>query len=428
MAAATAWRTLIEAAPRTAKPFGVLDVGSQKLCCHLVRLDGRGGVELLGAGHQAADGFTAGEITDAAAAEAAIRAVVDEAERSADERLDEIAVVYAGGELTSGYVRVEVAIDRRPVQRRDVAMALRHAAQNAAAEGFAIVHAIPLGESLDGGPEVRDATGLVAKRLLVRAHLVGVRERPLRQLAACLERSHLRLATVFAAPYAAALGTVHREEAERGVLVVDCGARTTTLAVLQQQRLQYVASVPQGAAHLADEIAARLDVSQATAERLKNLESTVAWRAYEAFDAVEIQPVGAVSAADTIEVSRRRLAEILRPLSEAVFGAVREELRRAPAEAQMAARRGVVLTGGGAQQEGIVELAAEMLGGGARLGRPEILANWQDPPFAAASGAIALAVGDDGGVGFQPARRAAGPLARPFESFGQWLRESLGVT
>jgi cell division protein FtsA len=191
--------------------------------------------------------------------------------------------------------------------------------------------------------------------------------------------------------------------------------------------LQYVASVPQGSDHLTDELASRLGVSQATAERLKNLDGAVVWRACDAFEMVEIAPVGAVSPADTFEVSRRRLTEILRPLSEAILAAAVEELRRAPESAQIAARRGVVLTGGGAQQDGMVELAAEMLGGWARLGRPQVLPGWEEPQVAAASGALALAAGDDRGIGFAPGRRMGGPLGRPLESFGQWLRESLGV-
>jgi hypothetical protein len=56
-----------------------------------------------------------------------------------------------------------------------------------------------------------------------------------------------------------------------------------------------------------------------------------------------------------------------------------------------------------------------------------VLEGWCDPPVAAASGALALAAGRDGGIGYTVERSARGPLGRPFESFGQWLRESLGV-
>ena len=421
-----AWTTLLDQGARNSRAFGVLDVGSHKLCCYIARIDGRGRLDLLGAAHQAADGFAGGEVVDAAAAEAAIRSVVDVAEQDAQERLDEITVVFAGGELSSGYVRVEVGLDGQPVRRRDVLMALAHAADHAPADGFAIAHALPLGESIDRGPEVRDSTGLPGKRLTVRTHLVGVRRRPLDQLAVCLERGHLRLATIYAAPYASALACLTKDEAERGAMVVDLGARTTTLAVLQHGRLQYVAAVPQGGDHLTDELAHRLAIPRTTAERIKNIETSVVWRSCDSFQTIELTPLGA-ERGDVIEVPRRRLFDLLRPLAEALMGAVVEQLRQAPEAVRGAARRGVVLTGGGAQQDGMVELAAEMLGGGARLGRPAVLDGWVEPQMAAASGGLALAAGADGGIGYVPSKAVAGPLGKPFESLGRWLRESLGV-
>ncbi len=424
-----AWTTLLERNARATRPFGLLDVGSRKLCCYIARLDAGGRFELLGAGHQAADGFEAGMVVNASAAEAAMRAVVDEAERMADERLRRMAVAFSGGAPASGFVKVEVALDGRPVSRRDVTEALRHGADAMTAEGFSILHAVPLGLSLDGGPEVRDVTGVPGRRLTVRAHLVGVADQPLAQLAGCLERCHLELDTVVVAPYAAGLACITKDEAERGTLVLDCGARTTSLAVFQQGRLQYVAAVPLGADHLTDELAARLHVSHATAERLKNLQASVEWRACDAIETVDITPLDAESPLDTYELPKRRLTEILRPVSETILEAVGDQLAHAPVAAQAAARRGVVLTGGGALQEGLIDLALEVLrAGGVRLGRPDVLEGWNEPPVAAASGGLALVAGSDGGVGYAIKRPAPSALGKPFERVGQWLRESLGVT
>ncbi|MFW5679356.1 MAG: cell division protein FtsA [Pseudomonadota bacterium] len=424
-----AWTLLLDRRARASRPFGLLDVGSRKLCCYIARLDGKGRFELLGAGHQAADGFVSGEVVNAAAAEAAMRAVIDEAERMADERLRRIAVTFAGGAPASGYVKVEVALDGRPVSRRDVSEALRHGAEAMTADGFSILHAVPLGLRLDGGPEVHDVTGVPGRRLTVRAHLVGVAERPLAQLAGCLERCHLDLDTVVVAPYAAGLACITKDEAERGVVVVDCGARTTSLAAFHGGRLQFVGAVPLGAEHLTDELAAQLNVSQATAERLKNLDASVEWRTCDSVDTIDITPLDAVTAMDTVELPKRRLTEILRPISETILRGIDEQLRTAPEIVQQVARRSVVLTGGGALQEGLIDLAMQALNaGGVRLGRPDVLDGWSDPPVAAASGGLALVAGDDGGIGYAAKRRAPSALGRPFERVGQWLRESLGVT
>ena len=66
--------------PHRNAPFGLLDIGSSKLCCYIVRTRGDEGFVLLGRGYQAAEGFQAGEVIDAEAAEASMLAVVNEAE------------------------------------------------------------------------------------------------------------------------------------------------------------------------------------------------------------------------------------------------------------------------------------------------------------------------------------------------------------
>ncbi|MEO1093053.1 MAG: cell division FtsA domain-containing protein, partial [Pseudomonadota bacterium] len=229
------------------------------------------------------------------------------------------------------------------------------------------------------------------------------------------------------AAYGAAVSCVTKDEAERGVLLVDCGARTTSLAVFHAGRLQFVSAINGGADHLTQELATKLGVAHAAAERIKTLRVSVGWPSYDALDFVEVSPLGAVSATDTVELPRGQLSEILRPLAEAMLARVADELDRAPVAARDAARRGIVLTGGGAQQDGLVELATDVLGVGTRLGRPDVFAGWADPQHAAASGGLALVAGDDGGVGYVARRAARIGVEKPIERLGQWLRESLGV-
>ena len=64
-----------------------------------------------------------------------------------------------------------------------------------------------------------------------------------------------------------------------------------------------------------------------------------------------------------------RLAEIVEPRYEELFGLVRDELRRSGFEELIAA--GVVITGGSAKMEGAVELAEEVFHMPVRLGSPQ---------------------------------------------------------
>ena len=96
LASGTAWRKIVGTGPwRRGHPFGVLDIGSSKLCCYIARPRPGQGVQLLGRGYQVAEGLKGGDVVDAEAAEAAILGALHEAEQQAGETLREIC---AGGE------------------------------------------------------------------------------------------------------------------------------------------------------------------------------------------------------------------------------------------------------------------------------------------------------------------------------------------
>ena len=69
----------------------MLDIGTSKICCYIVRPRPGQDVQLLGRGYQLAEGLQAGEIVDAEAAETSILAPCShEAEQQAGETLREI--------------------------------------------------------------------------------------------------------------------------------------------------------------------------------------------------------------------------------------------------------------------------------------------------------------------------------------------------
>ena len=68
-------------------------------------------------------------------------------------------------------------------------------------------------------------------------------------------------------------------------------------------------------------------------------------------------------------LARQTLAEVVQPRYEEIFEMVQAELRRSGFEELVAA--GIVLTGGGAKMEGVIELAEEMFHMPVRLGMPQ---------------------------------------------------------
>ena len=412
----------VEARPLgRSEPIAVLDVGTSKMCCLIARRrDGR--LDLMGGGFQLAEGLRAGEIVDAEAAEASILAVVHEAEQQAGRTVQEIVVGISGARPESLLTTVEVQLGGRAVGPADVAHALAHARAQARVEGVEILHALPVTITLDGSQPLRDARGMVGERLRIAVHLVRVASAPLHNLLAAVERCHLDIAAVIAAPYAAGLASLSGDEAMFGAVVLDLGAGTTGVARFADGRLQELATLPLGAHHVTQDLAFGLSTGRAQAERLKTLYGSVLVRAGDSRQHLEVPGIGDPAQPPVQIVARARLTEIIRPRAEEIFQLARAriDLDRLP----ITGRR-LVLTGGGSQLEGIVELAEETFGMPARMGRARAFGGNFDDLTAAttAAGLLRWAGEDDGGLTFgatAPNRDFTARLAR----LGQWLREN----
>ncbi len=73
---------------------------------------------------------------------------------------------------------------------------------------------------------------------------------------------------------------------------------------------------------------------------------------------------------------RQTLAEVVEPRYEELFSLIHAELKRSGFEELVAA--GVVLTGGGAKMEGVIELAEEVFHMPVRLGTPQYVTGLAD--------------------------------------------------
>jgi cell division protein FtsA len=417
-------------APRAARggpphdPMGVLDIGTTKMCCLIARRGPRGRLEILGAGYQLAEGLRAGEIVDAEAAEASILAVVDEAEQAAGQTLREVVVGLSAGRPRAHRAMVELALDGRAVTGADLAQALAHARALGRQDGAEALHALPVQITLDGGQPLRDPRGMIGGRLALQVQLVQVAAAPLYNLVAAVERCHLEIAGVVAAPYAAGIASLSEDELAQGALVLDLGGGVTGVARFADGRLQDIHSVPLGGRHVTQDLAFGLSTGWQQAERLKTLYGSVLSRAGDAHQRLEVPGLGDPAHPPLQIVSRARLTEIMRPRVEEIFQLVRTRLEAS--EVPLAGRR-LVLTGGGSALEGVVELAEEVFGMPARPGRSLPL----DGRFVVAGlrgattavGLLRWAGQDDGGLTFwspRPNRLMSARLAK----ISQWLREN----
>jgi len=422
--------------PRRSAIVAALDIGTSKIVCLIARLKPQApqevlrrrshGVEILGIGHTEARGMKGGAVINMAEVEEAVRHAVDLAERDASVQLQSVVLAVSSGRPSSEFYAVNVNVAGSIVTDGDIARALAAGCRHCVRPGRVVLHSLPIGYALDGVSGVGEPRGMLAREFGVDMHVVTADIAAARNLMLVVERCHLEVETMVAAPYVAGLSVIADEEADVGAALIDMGAGTTSVAVFSGGRFVHADGFALGGSHVTTDLARGLNARITDAERIKTLYGSVLAGGSDERDVITVPAVDDDDREPPQFVSRASLVRIIRPRVEEILEMVRERLAASPFAAEPRAR--AILTGGMSQLTGLPELAARILNRPVRVGRPLGIAGLPDaaksPAFAVATGLMVYPQAAHL-EHFEPRRTrhlmtGTGYIAR----VGRWLRES----
>lgn len=376
--------------------IAALDVGSSKIACFIAQVrDDNGNIDVIGIGHQASHGIKSGTVVDLDSAESAIRQAVHAAEKMASDvtkgyPLREVIVNVPAIHTQSRLMSMGVQIMGEAVTDNDIRRALAKAQDQAIGHDVELIHTIPTAYRIDGHEGIREPRGLFGQHLDVDVHMVTGTMGPLRNMASCIQSSHLDITALCSAPYASGLACLVEDEMDMGCTVVDMGGGTTSIAVFFGKELIFTDAIPVGGQHVTSDIAKGLTTSLHSAERMKALYGSAIATATDDKDLIDVQPLGEDDQVQPNHVPRSYLVSIIAPRLEETLELVRARLNDSGLGA-VAGRR-VVLTGGASQIPGLRELAQKYLEKQVRLGRPIRLPGLADavsgPAFSTTAGLL----------------------------------------
>lgn len=416
----------------------VLDVGSTKVTCFIAKLRPREESHLLrgrthmaqviGIGHQKSRGIKSGVVVDLDEAEQAIRLAVDAAERMSGLTAETLAVNLSAGRIGSETFSATIDLAGGEVSASDIKRVLSAGAQKARASERDVIHSLPVGYLLDQERGIADPGGMLGETLGVEMHVVTGDTAPRRNLELSINRAHLSVEHLVATPYASGLAALVDDEAELGAACIDLGGGTTTISVFSGGKFIHADAIAIGSNHITLDLARGLSTGIDQAERLKVMHGSALPAGDDERDFVSVTPIGENGEATALQVPRAAMNRIIRARVEETLELARDRLTKSGMGSIVGKR--VVLTGGGAQLQGLPEAARRILARNVRIGRPLGVAGlpeaFKGPAFSTAVGLLIypqLAGIDAGGVrqtGFLRMTGTGGPLHR----VGQWLRES----
>ncbi|MCV2891638.1 cell division protein FtsA [Lentibacter sp. XHP0401] len=383
--------------------IAILDVGSSKIACLVLRFDGsetlgesngmgamagQAGFRVIGAATTRSRGVRFGEIDTMAETERAIRTAVQAAQKMANIRVDHVIACFAGGDPRSYGLVGEVGIDGHVVTEEDVSRVLSACDVPEIGMGREVLHAQPVNFALDHRSGLSDPRGQMGARLATDMHLLSVDGTVIQNIVHCVRRCDLELAGIYSSAYAAGYAALVEDEQELGAACIDMGGGTTSVSIFIKKHMIYADAVRLGGDHVTSDISMGLQVPMTMAERIKTFYGGVVATGVDDREMIDIGGDTGDWEHDRRAVSRTELIGIMRPRVEEILEEVRAKLDAAGFDHLPSQQ--IVLTGGASQIPGLDGLASRILGQQVRLGRPVRV---QGLPQAAVGPGFSSAVG-----------------------------------
>jgi cell division protein FtsA len=339
-----------------------LDIGTSKIAAIVAEMTPEGGFEVIGMGSSPSRGLKKGVVVNIESTVNAIQRALEEAELMADCKIRDVWTGIAGSHIRSFNSHGMVAIKDREVAQSDVDRVVETAKAIPIPTDQQILHVLNQEFVIDGQEDVREPLGMSGVRLEVKVHIVTGAVSAAQNIMKCVRRCGLEVNDLILQPLASAMAVLSEDEKDLGVCLVDIGGGTSDIAVFTQGAIRHTAVIPIAGDQITNDIAMALRTPTKEAEEIKRRYGCALRELADPQEMVEVPGVGERGSK---KMSRQTLAEVIEPRAEELYSLVQAELRRSGFEELLSS--GIVITGGSAAMQGMVELGEEVYSTGIGL-------------------------------------------------------------
>ena len=342
-----------------------LDIGTSKVVAIVGQVQPDSGLEIIGMGQHISKGLRKGVVANIESTVNSIQSAVEEAELTADCRINSVFAGIAGAHISSLNSQGVVAIRDEEVDAADIERVIEAARAQAIPNDQRVLHILPQDFIIDGQEGVREPIGMSGVRLEAKVHIITGALSAAQNIDKCIRRCGLEVDDLILEQLASSYAVLDDDEKELGVCLVDIGGGTSDIAVFTEGAVRHTAVLPIAGDQITNDVAVALRTPTQAAEEIKKKFAYAMARLAPEGELIDTPSVGDRAPR---KLALSQLVDVVEPRAEELFLLVQEELRRSGYEGLLGA--GIVLTGGSSKMEGMVELAEEVFQLPVRLGVP----------------------------------------------------------
>lgn len=375
-----------------------LDIGTSVVRVAIGELDPETGkMTIIGTSQKKSAGLRNGVIVNIEEAKNAIKEAIDAAEQNAGTIVESVVTAVGGDLIESQNSRGVVPVSSgnkstKEIGEADVQRVIDSATAIKVSDDKEKLHVVPQNYIVDGVSGIREPIHRMGTRLEAEVHIVTVSKSIIQNLRSCISRADYILDGVMLKTLAQTQSICHSDEMELGSILIDLGAGTTDVLVLYKGAPISTASIPVGGNHVTNDISLVMGISSSAAEEIK-IRSGCCWGPNIDPENEEEVVLPGVGGRPPEVTSQAQICEIIQARMEQIFRMARAAVAKNTKDSIKELSGNIILTGGGANMDGVVELAQNVFKtSSVRIGYPDSLGgieeDYRKPDFATVIGLV----------------------------------------
>lgn len=350
-----------------------LDIGTSSIKAALAEITPGRDINVLGISQVASFGLKKGNIVDIEGTAKAINHCLNELEVLTGVQIYNALVGFSGVSINTinNHAVVSVGNPSYEISREDKERVLQAACNVSLPPDKTILQMIERQYIVDGYDGVKDPVGMVGSRLESEVSIITAANAAIQNMQRSTTRINLQLDYLIYNPLLVAESVLLPAEKEMGVVLIDFGAGITEVTLFEGGTMLHSSVLPVGDEYITRDLAIVLKTSIEEADRIKQQYGIANPELLPQDNQDNMVAIKNVQGKEIKRVSQQVIADIINARVVEIIAMVFAEINRYISVESIPG--GIVLTGGGVELPGLINVMEQHLNTSVRMGLPENL-------------------------------------------------------
>ena len=342
-----------------------LNIGNSKISCAVLEIKESKKINLLSCESYPTNLVKKNIVTNFEDLLNDIKTLITESEKKSQTKINSINLNLPTIDSVSRYYESEINNLEQQITELDIKKVINNSEYFNIDENYFQIFNNINGYVLDNNLLFNSPLGNYGNRLKILFYKILIPQKNLKSYKNIIESLNISVDCYVPSPLSSALAVLSDDEKKIGTICIDLGHSNTSISIFENDKFIYGDSFLIGSNNITNDIARGVSTTLESAERLKTLYSSLISSPSDEYEIIEI-PIISGQNDKFNQINKLKINSIVKPRVEETLEMVWQKLKQNNLHRKQI--KNVVLTGGGAQLEGISQYAELIFSSNVRIG------------------------------------------------------------